>query len=70
MNGREAKVLEAIRQSKPLPPTIRELCSATGITTTSVVVYYLEGLERKGYIERVPKIARGILLTEKGRNTT
>lgn len=61
----EAKVFEAIRKSKPLPPTIRELCDATGITSTSVLRCYLDKLESKGFIQRLPRKSRGILLKKR-----
>jgi SOS-response transcriptional repressor LexA len=58
-------VLTAIRNSKPLTPTIRELMTATGITSSSQVRYYLLKLETLGWIKRVPRAARGIILTQK-----
>ncbi|MCL4561695.1 MAG: transcriptional repressor LexA [Chloroflexi bacterium] len=44
------------------PPSIREIGDKTGITSTSVVNYYLEQLEETGYIERESHISRGIRL--------
>jgi len=58
-------VLEAIRNSKPLTPTIRELMTATGVTSSSTLRYYLIKLETLGWIKRVPRVSRGIILTEK-----
>ena len=58
-------VLEAIRNSKPLTPTIRELMTATGVTSSSTLRYYLIKLEKLGEIKRVPRVSRGIILTEK-----
>jgi len=34
------------------PPTVREICSAVGLKSTSSVHAHLETLERKGYIKR------------------
>jgi repressor LexA len=42
------------------PPSIREIGERTGITSTSVVNYYLDQLEQSGYIERESHISRGI----------
>lgn len=42
------------------PPSIREIGNKTGITSTSVVNYYLDQLEKAGYIERESHISRGI----------
>jgi repressor LexA len=47
-------------QNKGYPPSIRDICEETGITSTSVVNYYLEQLEKWGYIERDRKISRGV----------
>jgi repressor LexA len=42
------------------PPTVREIGRAVGISSTSVVNYNLNILERKGLIERDKEISRGI----------
>ncbi|MCL2421468.1 MAG: transcriptional repressor LexA [Defluviitaleaceae bacterium] len=36
------------------PPTVREICDAVGLSSTSTVHAHLESLERKGYIRRSP----------------
>ena len=47
------------------PPTIRDIVSGCGISSTSVVDYNLNILEKKGYIRRHREISRGIeLLTQ------
>ena len=46
-----------------IPPSIREIGEKTGITSTSVVNYYLDQLEKKGMIERDRKISRGVRLS-------
>lgn len=66
---RKKIILEVVRKSKPLPPTIRDLQKATGITSTSVVNYYLDILEKEGKIRRVRgedgrSLARGIVVVE------
>jgi hypothetical protein len=45
-----------------IAPTIREVSTATGITSTSVVSKHIEQLEFGGYITRVPFKARSIQL--------
>jgi len=55
-------VYDAIQNSHPLTPTIRELMDATGITSSSMVRYYLQKLDKAELIERVPNVARGIIL--------
>ena len=43
-------------------PSIREIGNNTGITSTSVVNYYLDQLEKMGLIERKRRISRGVRL--------
>ena len=47
------------------PPTIREIGENTGISSTSVVNYYLSQLERMGYIEREKRTNRGLEITKR-----
>ncbi len=47
------------------PPSIREIGDAAKISSTSVVNYYLEQLEKMGYIERDGRVSRGLRLTDK-----
>ncbi|MFC1902868.1 transcriptional repressor LexA [Chloroflexota bacterium] len=44
------------------PPSIREIVAECGISSTSVVNYNLNILEREGYIRRHPEVSRGIEL--------
>ena len=48
--------------SRSFPPTVREICEATGISSTSTVHAALSVLEEKGYIIRDAKSSRGIRL--------
>ncbi len=41
-------------------PTVRELCRAAGISSTSVVLYHLRQLAKAGRIARDFNVARGI----------
>ncbi len=45
-----------------IPPTVREICSATGIKSTSTVHAILNTLEEQGYILRDAKYSRAIRL--------
>ncbi len=45
-----------------IPPTVREICSATGIKSTSTVHSILNDLEEYGYITRDAKYSRAIKL--------
>ena len=44
------------------PPTVRDIVNGCGISSTSVVDYNLDILEREGYIRRHPGISRGLEL--------
>ena len=46
-----------------LPPTVREICRATGIKSTSTVHAVLESLEEQGLITRDPHNSRAIRIT-------
>ena len=41
-----------------LPPTVRDIQKACGISSTSVVDYNLRLLQRDGYLRRRPDVAR------------
>lgn len=43
-----------------IPPSVREICQATGIKSTSTVHAILGALEESGYIERDPRYSRAI----------
>ena len=45
-----------------IPPTVREICTATGIKSTSTVHAILNALEEEGYIIRDAKYSRAIRL--------
>jgi len=46
------------------PPSIRDIGQAVGISSTSVVNYNLNVLQREGFIERDKTVSRGIKLLE------
>lgn len=50
------------QMSDGFPPSVREICSATGIKSTSTVHAILNTLEEEGYIIRDPKNSRSIRL--------
>jgi len=65
INERHQKILEYLsrRQDKQrYPPSIREIGEATGISSTSVVTYYLKQLEEMNLIERDHNVSRGVRL--------
>ena len=54
------EVLDRFQTQNGYPPSIREICDKTSISSTSVVNYYLNQLEEAGYIERDGRVSRGI----------
>lgn len=62
---RQAELLEYLatfRLAQGRPPTVREMGEALGIRSPNGVVMHLKALERKGWIQRERKQARGIKL--------
>ncbi len=47
-------------------PSVRELMTATGLSSTSNVAYWLDACERAGLIARAPRLARAVTLTAAG----
>lgn len=68
---RRKRVLEFIQtfiEDNGLPPTVRDIQLACDISSTSVVDYNLRVLDRDGFLNRKPDVARGIeLLDELGK---
>ncbi len=65
LTERQKRILEAVERfqnQNGYPPSIREICEKTNISSTSVVNYYLNQLEELGYIERDGRVSRGIRL--------
>jgi len=63
LGERHQKILDFLseyQRANKSPPSIREIGERTGISSTSVVNYYLDQLEKKGMIERDRKISRGV----------
>lgn len=66
LGERHQKILDFLQEyqrANKYPPSIREIGEKTGISSTSVVNYYLDQLEKKGMIERDRKISRGVRLS-------
>ncbi len=62
LNDRAREILSYIRsfqQEHGLPPTIREIGHAFGISSTNGVRYYLTMLDKAGYLKRRGKVSRG-----------
>ena len=67
LSDRQERIMEFIRSfimDHHYPPTIREIGEKVRISSTSVVKYNLDVLERKGLLNRNREISRGIRLVE------
>ena len=66
LGEKHQRILEFIQEYQRKhkhPPSIREIGESCGISSTSVVNYYLDQLEKNGNIERDRKISRGLRVT-------
>lgn len=60
---KQSEILDFIKREisdKGYPPSVREICNAVGLKSTSTVHGHLERLERKGFIRRDPTKPRAI----------
>ena len=65
LSSKQKQIIEFLSRfalEKSYPPTVRDIVSGCGISSTSVVDYNLDILEREGFIRRHPGISRGIEL--------
>ncbi len=65
MSDRQRRIINFLTRfsnDKGYPPTIRDIQDGCGISSTSVVDYNLNILEREGYIRRRREVSRGIEL--------
>lgn len=63
LSGNQKAILDFIKSElriKGYPPSVREICNAVGLKSTSTVHGHLERLEKKGYIRRDPAKPRAI----------
>ena len=65
LSAKQQHIIDFVRRfwlDRGYPPTIRDIVSECGISSTSVVDYNLKILEREGYIRRHHEVSRGIEL--------
>lgn len=64
LSDKQKKVYDFLvkEMASGFPPTVREICAATGIRSTSTVHAVLNSLEEEGYIIRDAKSSRAIKL--------
>jgi len=65
LSSKQQRIIDFIRSfltDKGYPPTVRDIVSGCGISSTSVVAYNLDILRKEGYIRRHREVSRGIEL--------
>ena len=70
---KQREILEYIKQeilNRGYPPTVRELCDAVHLKSTSSIHSHLESLEKNGYIRRDPSKPRAIEIMDDSFNLT
>ena len=72
LSAKQQQILEYMKaevREKGYPPSVREICEAVGLKSTSTVHGHLARLEKKGYIRRDPTTPRAIeILAEAPHN--
>lgn len=67
LKEREQKILDFMKQEiqqKGYPPTVREICSALGIKSTSTVHKDIANLEKQGYLRKDPAKPRALMIVD------
>ncbi|MBO6107805.1 MAG: transcriptional repressor LexA [Eubacterium sp.] len=73
LGAKQKDILEYMKKEildKGYPPSVREICQAVGLKSTSSVHAHLESLELKGYIRRDPLKPRAIEIVDDEFNMT
>ena len=73
ISDKQAEILAYIKEQimeKGYPPTVREICAAAHLKSTSSVHSHLETLEKNGYIRRDPTKPRAIEIVDDEFNLT
>lgn len=67
ISDKQKEILEYIKEEilhRGYPPSVREICKAVNLKSTSSVHSHLETLEKNGYIRRDPTKPRAIEITD------
>ena len=73
ISDKQREILEYMKQeilNKGYPPTVRDICEAVKLKSTSSVHSHLETLEKNGYIRRDPTKPRAIEIIDDNFNLT
>jgi len=67
LKEREQRILDYMKneiRAKGYPPTVREICGALNIKSTSTVHKDIDNLEKKGYIKKDPSKPRALMIVD------
>ena len=67
LKEREARVLEYMKKEiieKGYPPTVREICAALGVKSTSTVHADIDALQKKGFLKKDPAKPRALMIVD------
>lgn len=67
LTNRQRRILDVIRTAvdeRGYPPTVREICDAVGLASTSSVAHQLTVLQEKGYLRKDPNRPRALIVTD------
>ena len=73
ITDKQREILEYIKKeilNRGYPPTVRDICEAVNLKSTSSVHSHLETLEKNGYIRRDPTKPRAIEIVDDNFNLT
>ena len=73
ITDKQREILEYMKKeilNKGYPPTVRDICEAVNLKSTSSVHSHLETLEKNGYIRRDPTKPRAIEIIDENFNLT
>ena len=72
INDMQRKIYDFLveRSTDGVPPSVREICAAVGLKSTSSVQAHLDALEQEGYISRDPMLKRSIRIVGQAENIT
>ena len=73
ITDKQREILEYMKKeilNKGYPPTVRDICEAVNLKSTSSVHSHLETLEKNGYIRRDPTQPRAIEIIDENFNLT
>jgi SOS-response transcriptional repressor LexA len=56
--------IKEFRKEHPYGPTLREIQKAVGVSSPSMVIWYLDKLEKAGRIRRERRLSRSIVVLE------